>query len=310
MKILLVAIVKNENRYLDEWVDYHYNLGFDQIVLCDNNDIDGEVITNDKVIVEDFVGQHKERHIKVRYYGTQQDAYNYCYKKYNEEYDWIAYLDIDEFLTPLKTDIKTYLSNLPDTADVVYINWKCYGDNGHIHYENKPVLERFTQPLNKCCNQTIKYDNVELFKSIVRGKGRCLKVYCHTCKVKGDAVDADGNKMRNFRYMHVYSPVKYDNIYIRHYVTKSVEEFFERHYQKTSATGIEYHHNSYKNCVEKFFHCNKWTQEKQDVIDKIVERNPIIIKRKIWVFIDKLINKLKGNFIYFINRIDYYLWKN
>ena len=226
MKILLVAIVKNENRYLDEWIDYHYNIGFDQIVLCDNNDIDGEIINNDKVIIENFRGQHKERHIKIRYYGTQQDAYNFCYKKYNKDYDWIAFLDIDEFLTPVKTDIKTYLLSLPNDADVVYINWKCYGDNEHIYYENKPVQERFTTPINKCCNQNIPYDGVELFKSIVRGKGRCKTVYCHTCKVIGNAVNADGEYMRNFRYMHVYAPVKYDNIYIKHYVTKSVEEFF------------------------------------------------------------------------------------
>ena len=41
-KVIVVMIVKNEMRYLREFVDYHLDLGFDQIVIGDNNDVDGE----------------------------------------------------------------------------------------------------------------------------------------------------------------------------------------------------------------------------------------------------------------------------
>jgi hypothetical protein len=34
--IKLIAIAKNEERYMKEWVDYHMSLGFDEIVVYDN----------------------------------------------------------------------------------------------------------------------------------------------------------------------------------------------------------------------------------------------------------------------------------
>ena len=42
MKIALCCIVKNENDYLDEYVNYYHDLGFDKIFIYDNNDINGE----------------------------------------------------------------------------------------------------------------------------------------------------------------------------------------------------------------------------------------------------------------------------
>lgn len=37
IKIALCCIVKDENEYIDEWVNHHKNIGFDQIIIYDNN---------------------------------------------------------------------------------------------------------------------------------------------------------------------------------------------------------------------------------------------------------------------------------
>jgi hypothetical protein len=58
MKSLLCAIVKNENKYLKDWITYHYKLGFDKIVLCDNNDT--EYIQEDSVDILDYRNKHIE----------------------------------------------------------------------------------------------------------------------------------------------------------------------------------------------------------------------------------------------------------
>lgn len=42
MKVLLCCCVKCENRYIREWVLHYRQLGFDNIVIYDNNDIGGE----------------------------------------------------------------------------------------------------------------------------------------------------------------------------------------------------------------------------------------------------------------------------
>ena len=38
MKAVICAIAKFEYNYIYEWVEYHLNLGFDKIVIYDNND--------------------------------------------------------------------------------------------------------------------------------------------------------------------------------------------------------------------------------------------------------------------------------
>lgn len=40
MKSAICSIARNENEYLDEWVTYHLNLGFDHIFIYDNNNPD------------------------------------------------------------------------------------------------------------------------------------------------------------------------------------------------------------------------------------------------------------------------------
>ena len=44
MKVLLCAIVKNENKYINEWLEHYKQLGFSKVILYDNNDINGEQI--------------------------------------------------------------------------------------------------------------------------------------------------------------------------------------------------------------------------------------------------------------------------
>lgn len=36
MKVNLVAVAKNESRYIGEWLEYHQKLGFNEIIIYDN----------------------------------------------------------------------------------------------------------------------------------------------------------------------------------------------------------------------------------------------------------------------------------
>ena len=52
MKVAICIEIKNENRYIREWLEYHKKLGFDNIILYDNNDSNGEDVFD--VIGEDI----------------------------------------------------------------------------------------------------------------------------------------------------------------------------------------------------------------------------------------------------------------
>lgn len=36
MKVNLVAVAKNESRYIQEWCEYNQKLGFNEIIIYDN----------------------------------------------------------------------------------------------------------------------------------------------------------------------------------------------------------------------------------------------------------------------------------
>ena len=94
--ICLCTIAKNENIYAREFIEYYRLLGFNKIIIFDNNEINGEkfdyllgnYIKNKFVDILDIRGLS----------SVQIPVYNYCYKKYNHLYDWIAFFDFDEYL--------------------------------------------------------------------------------------------------------------------------------------------------------------------------------------------------------------------
>ena len=147
MNTLLCCIARMENRYIREWVEYNKNLGFTNICLCDNNydgeqdfrDVIGDYIDSGYVILKDYRNQ----------YDKQRTAYAECYAEYNDKYDWLAFFDVDEFLTlPYHKTVSDYLSEkMFDDFYAVRINWALYGDNDMLYDDGRPVLERFKYPI-------------------------------------------------------------------------------------------------------------------------------------------------------------------
>ena len=90
---VICAIAKNENLYINDWVNWHLDLGFDKIYLYDNNDIDTQYVGDfieqkDKVEIFDIRGKHET--------GLQIKCYNEFYNSHL--FDWCAFIDIDEFI--------------------------------------------------------------------------------------------------------------------------------------------------------------------------------------------------------------------
>lgn len=261
MKSLLCAIAKNENRYLEEWINHYKVLGFDRIILFDNNDIDGEalnIVPNEFVDVVDYRGKHivVKNHLEKFHHGIQEQAYNDCYHNYSEGYDWIAYFDIDEFLViDNGLSINEFLSQEKfDNADSIILNWKIYGDNGNIHYENKPVMERFPSPS--------KYQNM-VVKTIVRTKLKnFISLRNHYADIiNGRYVRPNGEKT----IIRSSQPINYEGARLNHYYTKTIEEWIDRKYKQREVNGNP-NLNDINNRLREFFIYNEKTEEKLNVI--------------------------------------------
>ena len=94
--ICLCTIGKKENLYAREYIDYYRKLGFDKIIIFDNNNLEDEKIED---VLHDYKKANFITIINARgVESAQLPLLNYCYQKYNMLYDWIAFFDFDEFL--------------------------------------------------------------------------------------------------------------------------------------------------------------------------------------------------------------------
>lgn len=129
MKIALVCIAKDEDYYLDEWIDYNYKLGFDHIFLYEN-----DWRSN---IEKDFL-------TKIPFDGKnlQLNAYN-SFIQNNKDYDWVAFIDCDEFITLKKhNNIKDFIKEY-NNSNGIGLNWYFFGSNDKIKREENSLLKQF-----------------------------------------------------------------------------------------------------------------------------------------------------------------------
>ena len=112
----VILLIKDENRYLKEWLDWHLNLGFEHVYIYDNGEKDHvqEIVdlyameVQQKITVIDWTGHHT--HI-------QQDAYNHFLSNHKKDVRWGLFIDSDEFLRFTDgetTDVNAFLRSYED----------------------------------------------------------------------------------------------------------------------------------------------------------------------------------------------------
>lgn len=257
MRTCVVTMARLEGRYLPEFIEHYKSLGFTNIIFCDNNhsddneDVKGILKPySDFVIYEGYVDK----------VGYQMRCYTEIYEKYKNDYDWFFFCDIDEhlYLENHKT-IDEFLQDKQD-FDCVLINWLCYGDCEQIEADyTKPLKERFTYPLPlNLCVQYQFPENAHI-KSIVKG-GINVVFYGnpHIPSTPLRCCNANGVQVDNRPWQNI----DYTNAHIKHYVTKSLEEWCTNKMARGTAdrdyqTFIKFYSNRY-------FQYNKPTQEKLD----------------------------------------------
>lgn len=223
MDVVICAIAKNENAYLYEWAAYHLSLGFRSIHIYDNNEIDGENVADVFVgtEIENRIIVHDVRGMKY----MQKIVYQECYDK--EKFDYCAFIDIDEFITlEDEQNIQGFLEPLKGW-EAVHLNWKCYGDNGLVMLDARPIQERFLHPWKKdIYYSAYPHRENEHIKSIIHSG---LKIDWtsgedsnpHTPKGLKRVCNAVGHHLDNTPF----APICYAKAYIRHYITKTIAEY-------------------------------------------------------------------------------------
>lgn len=223
---IVCCICKNELKYIKEFVEYHLDLGFDKIIIGDNNDVDGE--TYDEVLADNIEWGEVEI-INLRgMVAYQMPFYNQIIHTY--DYEWCAFIDCDEFLTFNENsgfdNIKDFLNSNPNIKAYA-VNWMVYGDNERVYAGEGDVVDRFKKPMP--FNFKFHYNIPENYhiKSILHKDVQAnFKTCPHNVHEYLEYYSPNGTAL------HKTSPfnenMDYDVLYIRHFYTKSLEEWVNK----------------------------------------------------------------------------------
>lgn len=251
-KIAICAVAKCENDYINDWVKWHIDRGVDEIHLFDNNDLDYEPIEKridkkylNKVFITKIPGAQK----------FQLSTYDKFYKENKNRFDWIGFLDIDEYVVVKKWDnIKEFLNDDKfKNYNVIKLNWHMYGDDGKVERD-------MSVPVYKGIVKRLKGQEYESHcKQFVRGHNKYNVEICsnHYCTFDGrlpKQIMPDGKPTQ----AKISGARNCEEAYINHYMTKTLNEFIK---QKL-ARGTDACFPNRKIDLEYFWRINKKTTKK------------------------------------------------
>ena len=217
--IAVVAIAKDEDPYLLEWLAYHLALGVDHIVLYDNGSrvpIASQIST---LGAWGFVSVRQWRDVAGK--DSQLEAYAHYLRNYRRRFEWTAAIDLDEFIClPQHETIQNFLAGF-DHANGIVINWRYFGSSGQTHHKPGRLTERFTRAaqLHNGINTGVKaiYRTAEIERLIHHWSP--LLTPRRVCSADGTLVPNE---------THTVLPIKESNFacaQINHYFVKSREEW-------------------------------------------------------------------------------------
>ena len=199
MRVALVVVAKSEDYYLDEWLDYNHKIGFDKIIMYQNDwrtDIE-------RPFLEKRVWDGKS--VQLPIYNSFLDT--------DTEYDWVAVFDCDAFLVLKKhNNIKEFIEEY-GKHPVLSFNWYMFGNLGKEKRTSNSLIKEFTkrgeQP-NQHIKVMVKRDSQNRFQ------------LPHNCF--GPSMDTNGKIFGG--PFNPNGPM--DVVYLNHYHNKTKEDWMDR----------------------------------------------------------------------------------
>ena len=221
-KVILFTNARDELK-LKEWVAHHLLLGFDFIYIFDHKSkipLEGQFLNFNKDKFQVYVERCELELDRDR--GGIKDtlitnAANIA-KRYN--FEWMLYLDADEFLVINNDFIKNvqHMLSYYSHADSVSCNWLLFGSNFHVKEPDGLIIDNYTR------SQPTLYWN---FKTFIR-PSQFVSPHPHnpTIKNTNKAYHANGQKITDYSG----PPVSFEKaqVFIAHYAIQSEETYTRR----------------------------------------------------------------------------------
>ncbi len=210
--VAICVVVKlssiNELHDIQEWIEYHRLLGISNIYIYDNNST-----INVKNVLKSYtqVTYHKIIGNKV-----QRLSYDTCLKSYGKFHDWLALIDLDEFIVlNTKKILVDYLHDFNSYGALVLFE-KFYGSSNHSTRQIGGVLQNYNE-----CKSTDYMKSIINTKAVYANDIHTPLQFIHGYYLVNSEKkrSCDNNKIRSKCLM------TFQDIWINHYAVKSAEEF-------------------------------------------------------------------------------------
>jgi hypothetical protein len=218
----IAAIVKNEGRYLQEWIEFHRLVGCTKFYIYDNSSTDNtRQILNfyaEKGLVDWVEWPHMNSWL-----NTQQLAYCHALYKSRGQVQWLAFIDADEFVfSPSQMNLASFLENYTDLPALI-VYWDMFGTSGHTTRPDGLVTENYT----RCLDILHPENNYKpLAKSIVQPHEvtAVSNVHCFQTKIWPLlGYDENRNPITLVSDIHPQTHIR-----LNHYFTRSLQDWNDR----------------------------------------------------------------------------------
>ena len=251
------AIFRMENSWLDEWIQYHHAVGVEHFYLvCHDTDtrVPDKILQPyiERGLVELQYARDMSELDQTATGWVQREVYQNLIRHTIGKAEWMAMIDLDEFLLPRQCDdVRKFLEEY-ETESAIAVNWNIYGTSGYIKRPPTQINHLLHRAKPNC-------ERNRFIKSIVRpDRVICEKIpdVHHFPVSSGCTVDENHNPVHC-----MWNDVTTKKIRINHYVLRSWQDFWEVKSQRARS------HNSGK-CDEKYFSAH----DRNEVFDDEISR--------------------------------------
>ncbi|KAF3444507.1 hypothetical protein FNV43_RR14199 [Rhamnella rubrinervis] len=142
-EMCICTMVRNQGRFLKEWVMYHAEMGVQRWFIYDNNsddDIDAviESLSNAKYDVSRYVWP---------WIKTQEAGFAHCALRARDSCQWVGFIDVDEYFhLPSGLFLRDVLHNQSKYSNVAELRVSChsFGPSGLKHVPPQGVMVGYT----------------------------------------------------------------------------------------------------------------------------------------------------------------------
>lgn len=130
--------VKNEERFLPEWIAHYLGLGVEHFYVYDNNSDD-----NTRGIIQPFIRSGLVTLISWPLVPVSPSCYVDFFSQYGRESRWVAFFDADEFLVEGASGLTRAVLEANANRPAIGVNWRYFGSSGHETVPNGLITREF-----------------------------------------------------------------------------------------------------------------------------------------------------------------------